>query len=94
MNLNLFPFLMAWSVLAAVVLAMIVARKVISRHEEPALHLTSNALVSSQANLAHKLDLIDKWGKALTVIALVSGLLLATIYVWQIWVRGATLTGL
>jgi hypothetical protein len=41
-----------------------------------------HAAVADQANVAHKLDVIDKWGKILTVVAVVSGLAIAAAYVY------------
>jgi len=38
-----------------------------------------------QATLAHKLAVIDIWGKTLTVIAIVYGLVLVGLYLYQIW---------
>jgi hypothetical protein len=38
--------------------------------------------------VAQKLDQIDKWGKTLTVITAVFGIVLVGIYVYQSWVSG------
>jgi hypothetical protein len=40
-----------------------------------------------QVAIANKLDQIDKWGKILTVIAVVFGLLVGAAYVYQVWVQ-------
>jgi len=37
--------------------------------------------------VAHKLDQIDKWGKILTVIALVYGVILGAAYAYQAWIQ-------
>jgi hypothetical protein len=87
MNLNLFPFLISWSILAAVVLAMIAWRKLVARHEDRFVHVSGSASLSQQTRVAQKLDRIDKWGKTLTVVVLALGLLLAAAYFWQGWVR-------
>jgi hypothetical protein len=44
-----------------------------------------------QVDIAHKLDVVDKWGKLLTVIAAVYGLLLALAYTYQTWIRATNL---
>ncbi len=44
-----------------------------------------------QAQVAHKLDVIDKWGKLLTVVAAVYGLALVLAYTYQNWIRQSTL---
>jgi hypothetical protein len=38
--------------------------------------------LAPQASMAQKLDVIDKWGKILTLITVVSGLLIAAAYVY------------
>jgi len=35
--------------------------------------------------LAHRLEMIDKWGKMLTVVVAVYGLALGAIYLYQAW---------
>ena len=53
--------------------------------EEETLHLSDPAEANHQAVIAHKLEWIDKWGKLLTVIALVYGVLLAAAYTYRVW---------
>jgi len=74
-----------------IVVAMIVWRKVVSRDEDDQLHvLHSEGVVPQQITVANKLDVIDKWGKVLTVIAAVFGLVLALLWVYQIWVQSSS----
>jgi len=79
------PFTVVWALLAVVVLALIAYRKLVSSQEEETLHLADAAEANHQAVIARKLEWIDKWGKLLTVIALVYGLLLATAYTYHVW---------
>ena len=81
MNFNLLPLFVVWSVLALVVLALFIWRQVVSSHEDDSLHVMHGAL-SQQTSLAQKLDAIDKWGKILTVITVVFGLLIAAAYIY------------
>jgi hypothetical protein len=91
MNINFIPFAVVWALLAVVVLALIAYRKVVSSQEEETLHLADAGEASHQAVIAHKLELIDKWGKLLTVIAVVYGVILAGAYTYHIWLStGAT----
>lgn len=92
MNLNLFPFLILWGVLAVVVVALIVWRKIVSSHEDDFVHVMGDAsLVTEQASVAHKLDVIDKLGKTMTAITVILGLALGALYLWQIWVQNSSL---
>jgi hypothetical protein len=40
------------------------------------------AIATQQTSLAQKLEVIDKWGKIMTVITVVLGLLIAAAYVY------------
>ena len=79
--MNYLPLLGVWIVLALVVLALFVWRQSIARNEDDSLHVMHGAL-APQTSMAQKLDVIDKWGKILTVITVVSGLLIAAAYVY------------
>ena len=64
-------FLILWVVLAVTVLALFVWRKTVARNEDDNLHVLDGAAVQQtrqQAAVAQKLELIDKWGKILTIV--------------------------
>jgi len=86
------PFLILWVLLALTVLALFVWRKVVSRQEDDNLHvLGGDQKTGVQIAVAEKLDLIDKWGKICTVAAVVLGLILAVLYVYQSWMQNSHL---
>jgi hypothetical protein len=87
MTLDLRPFFALWIALATVVVGLIVRRKMVSSHEDDTLHLMEGGAITQQAAVAHKLEAIDKWGKILTVITIVFGLLVGAAYVYQVWVQ-------
>ena len=80
MNFNLLPLLVVWTVLALAVLAMFLWRRAVASKEDDSLHLMHGTL-TQQTTVAQKLDVIDKWGKILTVITVLFGLLIAAAYV-------------
>ncbi|MGA3015552.1 MAG: hypothetical protein ABSF62_00435 [Bryobacteraceae bacterium] len=86
MNISLLPFLYFWIVLALAVLGLLVWRKVVASHEDDTLHVLDGG-GADQTVVAHKLDQIDKWGKILTVIALVYGVILGAAYAYQAWIQ-------
>jgi hypothetical protein len=47
-------------------------------------------MVAQQAVLAQKLTVVDRWGKAVTVLTLLYGLFLAGLYVYQFWTSSST----
>ncbi|HVN05546.1 MAG TPA: hypothetical protein VMT86_14070 [Bryobacteraceae bacterium] len=84
MRVNLLPYAVVWGVLAIAVLFLVLYRRSVSSHEDDSIHL-EGAAPSEQVTLAHRLALIDRWGKSLTVLAVVFGLALAAIYMYQVW---------
>jgi len=85
-NVNLMPYFVLWVALAAVVIGMIIWRKTVSSHEDEALHVLDAGALNQQVSVGHKLETIDKWGKILTAIAVIFGLILGAIYMYQSWV--------
>ena len=85
MNVSFVPFAVLWVLVAIVVLALVAYRKLVSLQEEETLHLANAAEANHQAVIARKLDWIDKWGKLLTVIVVVYGVLLAAAYTYHVW---------
>lgn len=84
MNVNLLPYAVFWGVLAIAVVFLIIYRKSVSSQEDDSIHLEGGAPAEQMA-LAHRLELIDRWGKTLTVIVAVYGIALAAIYMYQVW---------
>jgi hypothetical protein len=89
MNINLLPFTLLWMVLAVAVIGLILYRAWIAKTEDDSLHLHQSeiGLVSQQAATAQRLEVIDRWGQALTVIALLYGLAIGAGYLYQDWLR-------
>jgi hypothetical protein len=89
-NFDLRPFLALWGVVAASVIALFIWRKIVAGKEDDTLHVNSGAL-SQQTEIAQKLDQIDKWGKIMTVIAVLLGILVAAAYVYGQFVGRASM---
>ncbi|MBI1787608.1 MAG: hypothetical protein HYR60_08680 [Acidobacteria bacterium] len=80
-----------WTILAAVVIALAVYRKWVARGEDDSLHVLEDAVteVPRQAAMSQRLDIIDRWGKILTVVALVYGVALAVVYLFNVWTESS-----
>jgi hypothetical protein len=91
MNLNLFPFAVLWAIMALAVLTLIVIRRRIASGEDDSLHVMEGAarMIPHQQEIAHKLEVIDRWGKSLTVLTLVFGLIVGALWVYQGWVNAS-----
>jgi len=61
----------------------------VASHEDDTLHVLQGGPIGEQVAVANKLEQIDKWGKILTVIAVVFGLLVGAAYVYQVWVQSS-----
>lgn len=76
-----------WCVLTMVVITLAVLRKVSARNEDGIVHLADSEAgsISQQASIAGKLDRIDTWGKALTVLDLAFLAVMLGIVCYNAW---------
>jgi len=85
---NLTGFVLGWAVLTLGVCGLAIYRKFFSSKEEAPPEMFGNdTLIHHQEDVAHRLDAIDKWGKALTVVAFVYGIALAGVYFYNVWME-------
>lgn len=89
--MNWTPYLAIWSLFAAVVLGLAAYRKMLSGREDDTLHVSEGAarLVTDQIANAQRIEVIEKWGKSLTAVVVVTGLIMAGIYFYGVWEMGA-----
>lgn len=80
--MNLLPYIVAWGVLLIIVLTLALMRRQLAAREDDSLHLSAGeaAMVTDQVQMAKKLESIDKWGKLLTVVLVISGVVLGSIW--------------
>ncbi len=76
-----------WAIMTATVLVLAIYRKIVAVDEDDMVHVSDGEqhLIGKQKMVAQKLDVIDRWGKTLTVVVLVYGLALAAWYLYQVW---------
>ncbi len=82
---NLLIHLVAWAVLATIVICIAVYRRRIYMKSDEVLHLVDAEapLVTGQANIGKKLEKIDLWGKILTVVVILYALSIAGYYLYS-----------
>ena len=86
MNINLLPFLIVWILVALTVIVLFLYHRSIARQEDAHLDVLETAAAAQhQVALDQKLEVVDKWGKIFTIIAVVYGILLAGLYFVQTW---------
>jgi len=83
--MNMTTVLAFWLALGVATIALAIYRKVLAKSEDNFIHLThgGGGVVESQEALASKLAAIDKWGKTLTIITFVTGLMIGGVYVYE-----------
>lgn len=90
MNINFLPLIVLWGLMAISVLALIVWRKTVASEEDDQVHLLNTAGVPHQAEVAQKLEVIDKWGKIVTAVTVAFGVVLAALFIYQSFVQTST----
>lgn len=93
--MNLVPFAVGWCILAVSVVVLIIYRRSAAGAEDDTLHVEdpTGAIGARQQKLARKLDRLDRWGKILTIVAVVYGVALAAGYLYIAWNTAATYSG-
>ena len=81
------PLLMIWVVFAGIVLVLLIYRFLLTAHEDTSIHVdvAERSLAEQQAGIAHRVELVDYWGKLLTIVTLLYGLGIAAAYLYLAW---------
>jgi hypothetical protein len=80
------PLVVSWALLATAVLALALYRRVVANKEDDYVHVSVD-VTAQQTAVAKKLEVIDKWGKILTIAAAVFGLILCLLFLYNGWVN-------
>ena len=66
----------------------------VASHEDDIVHVTSGESrhLVQQATLAQKIENIDSWGKTLTIVLVLYGLILGSWILHQLWVQSTRLS--
>ena len=93
--MRLSTYVVIWSCLSMVVLALAMVRYIASLHEDNNIHIGNGqaSLISKQVAYFSRVEGVERWGKSLTVIALVGGLALAALYLNQVFQGNANPLG-
>ncbi len=90
---ELIPFTIFGIVLVLAVGSLAVWRRVIASHEDDTLHvLDATGAVPHQTSMAHKLDVIDRWGQILTIVTVIYLLIVLAMYGYQYWSHASVIT--
>ena len=78
MNPTFVMLLASWVVLGVIVLVLAMYRTKLARVEDDAIHFSEReaALVNQQTQFAHRVEVVERWGKTLTVVLILYGVAL------------------
>lgn len=84
------PFIVLESLLILSVLALFIWRKMVARAEDDDIHMLhgTTGVSQQQQMISQKLDVIDKWGKIVTAVTVIFGLLLGAAYMYSSFLSG------
>jgi len=92
---NLIPFAIGWVALLIVILVLAFYRSRLSREEDDIPHISepeAEVYASRQIAVAKKLEKVEFWGKTLTVLLILYGLVLAAVFSYQAWEQSSRIT--
>ncbi len=87
--MNLTLYIVIWAALGVVVLGLAIYRSTIAGREDDSLHMAAGeaVIVSEQQRLGKRIEHVELWGKILTALLVVYGLVLAGIYLYNQWLQ-------
>jgi hypothetical protein len=85
--MNLAPYILGWSVLGIIVVALAIYRSAVAGHEDDSLHVMAGEapIIAQQQKIGRRIEHIEAWGKSLTALLVIYGLVLAAIYLYHAW---------
>ncbi len=87
--MNFIVHIGVWGVLTLVVIVMAIYHHMLVNQEDPTLDiLENNTVAAEQSKVFKKANVVELWGKILTVVVVLYGLALAGAYVMQMWNQG------
>ncbi len=93
--MHLTLYLATWIPLVVLVGVLAIYRNMMASHEDESIHVLDGDApqVAAQAKLSHRLEAVERWGKILTTVVIVYGLVIGAMYLYYIWQQGAKLPG-
>jgi len=91
--MNMVPYIVTWAALGVVVLGLAIYRSTIAGREDDSLHMAVGEapVMVAQQKLGKKIEHVELWGKSLTALLVVYGLVLAGIYLYHAWLQSGTI---
>ena len=89
--MHLTVYIWTWVVSAVVVLCLALYRFALAGHEDESLHVSAVEAkqVAVQQQVFHKLNVVEFWGKLLTILVILYGLAIAGAYLYHAWLQSS-----
>ena len=93
MNIDFRPYLISWAVLALAVIVLFLWRRHVALKEDDTLRvLEAPSVAAQQLDVANKLAVLDRWGKIVTAVTVLYGIIIAGAWAYQYFLQ-STHTG-
>jgi len=86
--MNLIVFVAIWAVCGVTVLGLALYRKILTFHgDDEFVHLAQGEerLIPQQVALGNRLEVIDRWGKGLTIFTAALGVAIIGVVLFEAW---------
>jgi hypothetical protein len=76
--MNYLPYIIVWVLLVVAIIILVLVRRSVAAQEDDTLHVldSDKDKVQEQIKIAQKLEVIDRWGKIVTIVAIIYTLVL------------------
>ncbi|MCW5963132.1 MAG: hypothetical protein KIT83_03760 [Bryobacterales bacterium] len=85
---NVLPLAISWAVLTLIVIALAIYKKRLDGHIDEHIHVSvaEEGVLKEQLAETHRSEVVEKWGKALTVVVFLYGLAIVGMLAYHQWV--------
>lgn len=85
MNPTFMMMVVGWGMLGIVVVALAVYKMKLGRQEDDNIHIANVEAAAVVGRVAHRLELVERWGKTLTVVLVLYGIALGGYYLYTLF---------
>jgi hypothetical protein len=93
MSANIISMAISWGILTLVVVALAIYKRSLDGHIDEGIHFNTaeEAALRRQAAETHRSEVVERWGKALTAVVVLYGLVILGMLIYQQWNAAATM---
>ncbi len=93
MPANIIPLAISWGILTLVVVALALYKKSLDGHITESIHFNAaeDATVRQQVVETHRSEVLERWGKGLTAVVVLYGLVIVGVLVYHQWNSASTM---